>query len=203
MAVPVRADLALRVDQLGGRLRSNLARTVEAKHAGLTAAARGLPKPADILGRLAQRLDQASLGLRAGLKGLADRAAIRFGRVSGRLRREALLRDIAQRRLRVGEQGPRLRSAGARGLRDRGRALEGLSLRLESLNPKAVLGRGYALVRDAEGGLVRAAKGLSAGDRVGLEFADGGVDAVVGKSAGAGGGSKGASAPNKRQERLF
>jgi exodeoxyribonuclease VII large subunit len=40
-----------------------------------------------------------------------------------------------------------------------------------------VLQRGFALVRDGEGAMVRAAEALAAGDRLDIEFRDGRVDA--------------------------
>lgn len=46
---------------------------------------------------------------------------------------------------------------------------------LEALSPIRVLARGYAMVHDGEGKIVRRADGLSEGARVRLEFADGGA----------------------------
>src|SRR3546814_14660203 len=50
----------------------------------------------------------------------------------------------------------------------------------ESLNPKGVLRRGYALVTDTSGHVVTSAAGARAARRVSLQFADGGVDATIG-----------------------
>jgi exodeoxyribonuclease VII large subunit len=49
-----------------------------------------------------------------------------------------------------------------------------------------VLARGFALVSDAEGNLVRSAAAVSAGEGLTLEFADGGVGVVAGGEAGSG-----------------
>ena len=46
-------------------------------------------------------------------------------------------------------------------------------------SPKAVLGRGYALVQNAEGHLVTGSKQLKARDKIRIEFGDGAKDAVV------------------------
>ncbi|MGH3014371.1 MAG: exodeoxyribonuclease VII large subunit, partial [Gaiellaceae bacterium] len=51
-------------------------------------------------------------------------------------------------------------------------ALEGLAGRLRALSPRATLARGYAIVR-SEQGIVRAAEGLSPGERVDVELAEG------------------------------
>jgi exodeoxyribonuclease VII large subunit len=64
-------------------------------------------------------------------------------------------------------------------LAERKRAgLEGLAGRLRALSPRATLARGYAIVR-TEQGIVRAAQGLSPGERVDVELAEGAFGARV------------------------
>jgi exodeoxyribonuclease VII large subunit len=50
---------------------------------------------------------------------------------------------------------------------------------LASLSYHSVLGRGFALVRDASGGAVRSIAGLSPGAAIDIELADGHAAAVV------------------------
>ena len=57
--------------------------------------------------------------------------------------------------------------------------LVALSDGLRQLNPDAVLTRGYSIVRNAEGHIVRAAVGLQPGDALAVQFAEGGVDVTV------------------------
>jgi exodeoxyribonuclease VII large subunit len=57
--------------------------------------------------------------------------------------------------------------------------LAGLEQRLESLNPMAVLGRGFAVVTRPDGELVRSARQVSSGDALNIRLADGSVDAHV------------------------
>ena len=68
---------------------------------------------------------------------------------------------------------------------DRDRAqLEGLGRLLDSLDPRALLSRGYAMVRDANGAIVTtAAKARDAG-HMRLQFADGEVPVAVDGSEG-------------------
>jgi exodeoxyribonuclease VII large subunit len=206
MVTPVRAELVARIDVLRGRLRSSLVRLIQHKRSDARAAVRGLPRPDDLLGPRAQRLDSVGQALRAALKGLADRAAVRFGRVSGRLRAEALARDLTLKRKRAQELAGRASAALMRGVRREREGLERLTGRLarvgrrllpvhvgrleaaagrlEAINPKAVLARGYALVRRPDGGLARRAAELAAGDAVTLEFADDRRAAVIGEGEG-------------------
>ncbi|MCL2589366.1 MAG: exodeoxyribonuclease VII large subunit [Betaproteobacteria bacterium] len=57
--------------------------------------------------------------------------------------------------------------------------LDTLSTGLRQLNPDAVLTRGYSIVRNAEGHIVRAAAGLRLGDPLAVQFTEGGVDVMV------------------------
>jgi exodeoxyribonuclease VII large subunit len=59
------------------------------------------------------------------------------------------------------------------------RRLAALEDRLRALSPRAVLERGFALVRGPDGALVRGSAALGAGDRLTIEFARGEADAVV------------------------
>ena len=65
---------------------------------------------------------------------------------------------------------------------------------LQSLSYRNVLKRGYALVRDEEGVPVKGAASLGPGRAIGIEFADGTVDAVTGS----GGGGSGGGTPRKK-----
>jgi exodeoxyribonuclease VII large subunit len=76
--------------------------------------------------------------------------------------------------------------AGVRhGLALRRERLDGLSARLESLSPLATLGRGYAIVRHEETGvLVNSITRVDSGDRLALRVADGVFGARVEKREG-------------------
>ncbi|MGU3480312.1 exodeoxyribonuclease VII large subunit, partial [Methylobacterium sp. D48H] len=72
----------------------------------------------------------------------------------------------------------RLTQAGARGIGRRRDRLGGLAGLLGSLSYRAVLDRGYVLVRDAAGLPVRRAAEAAPAQRLSLQFADGTVTAV-------------------------
>lgn len=55
----------------------------------------------------------------------------------------------------------------------------GLARRLEGLNPLAILERGYAVVRRADGSVVRSARTVKAGERIGVRVSDGEFGAEV------------------------
>lgn len=62
---------------------------------------------------------------------------------------------------------------------ERRNALTQSSKLLVSLSYKSVLARGYAVIKDADGNLVQQRAGLSPGDSVAIEFADGAVGATI------------------------
>ena len=99
-AVPRHSDLIARMTELRERQRYAVARAVEGNRSDLRAAARGLPRPQDLLGFARQRFDAASGRLRHALRGFASEKRSRLARWQGRL--DARL--IAQRAERCHER---------------------------------------------------------------------------------------------------
>lgn len=101
---------------------------------------------------------------------------------------------VRERRQRLDEAGTRM-GHGLRFRRERiGQELRRLRSQMEALNPLAVLARGYAVVSDADGKIVRTAAHLKVGDHVRTRVVDGTFDSVVeGTDSGVSAGRKGAS----------
>ena len=64
-------------------------------------------------------------------------------------------------------------------LRERRARLDGLARQLEALSYNAILARGFALVRDADGGPLTRAADVAPGTRLSISFADGQVAATA------------------------
>ncbi|MGC9468404.1 MAG: exodeoxyribonuclease VII large subunit [Anaerolineae bacterium] len=87
---------------------------------------------------------------------------------------------VASARQRTDDLAARLESAVSRRLEIAGQRVEGLRSRLASLNPEAVLGRGYAIVWERETGeVITSARQTMPGLPLALQFKDGKVAAVV------------------------
>ncbi|MCW5724799.1 MAG: exodeoxyribonuclease VII large subunit [Maricaulaceae bacterium] len=172
MAVPVRAELMTQAGGLGQRLQTALLRFIDRRRTELKSAARALPKPDSLLAPLRQRFDYAAERLSPALRAMITRRRDRLAAVSGGLRPAALRRDLADRRRRLADAAARLPAAFRRGDDRRRSHLEALAARLNSVNYETVLSRGYVLVRDEAGALVRAGSALKAGQAVQLQFAD-------------------------------
>ncbi|MCA0208993.1 MAG: exodeoxyribonuclease VII large subunit [Proteobacteria bacterium] len=162
MAVPVRAELQAQLATWNGRMIGAASRHQSLASERLTALARHLPKREALYAPQRQRLDDAGERL--------DR--------SQRHRLTVVSERLATR-------GAALRPALLARRWDRDRAqLEGLGRLLDSLDPRALLSRGYAMVRDADGAIVTtAAKARDAG-HMRLQFADGEVPVAVDGSEG-------------------
>ena len=85
LAVPVRMELAVRVDSLARRSLACWQRGQEARRSELRAASRALPTAEELLALPRQRLDQAGTRLPRALTANAQIHHARFARVAGRL----------------------------------------------------------------------------------------------------------------------
>lgn len=207
MAVPVRADLLQSTRDLGRRVHLAERRLLDRRRSDLRSAARALPSLDALIATPRQRLDltvsrlsrslernasrhRASLvdlqrrllrlspqarmsGLRAKLDGLRDRmAAARFAS----LRSEKQAIDKARQRLNDLDMR---RGRAVAVLFEKRRARVGtLAQLLASLSYQGVLQRGYALVTNEQGQIVRRAADAKTQPRITLRFADGDLAAT-------------------------
>ncbi len=180
MAVPVRGELISYVADLGTRQRQALVRSNGSLRDRLRAAERGLPRPTDLLATARQRLDLAASRLSAGLAAAASAKRVSLARLDSRLSPRILSQRIALGRDRLEDRASRLLPAYRRTALQRNERLAGLDKLLVSLSHKSVQARGFALVSDENGQLLRSVEQLSSGQRIDIGFADGHAAAVVG-----------------------
>jgi exodeoxyribonuclease VII large subunit len=179
IATPVLAELAASLADYERRLISSGSRAVEHRRTRLSAAARGLPRPQELLGLATQRLDMASSRLTAGLqRNVAVHAHALAGPASA-LKRGLLDRPIARQRQRIEELAARLGPIVARRLVREGERLASLERQRLALDPEGPLDRGYALVKRADGSLALSARALTPAETVTLKFTDGERGAMI------------------------
>ena len=70
-------------------------------------------------------------------------------------------------------------AAGRRVIAIEAEALTTLAASLDALSPLKVLGRGYAIVRHEDGGVVRSVKEVMPGERLTLRVTDGTIDVTA------------------------
>lgn len=177
MAVPVRAELAAFVDELALRQKRAILRPVGLGRERLEARAQRLPRPEALLAPQAQKLDDLSDRLRRGLADRAMRERERLHGYAARLSAPLLLARVERVRDRLGAARlvPGLLTQRIATQRERLAALERLRLQLD---PKAPLRRGYVLVTDAQGAVVKTRGAASGQPSLTLEFEDGRLDVV-------------------------
>ncbi len=202
MAVPVRTELLAALANLEGRRQGAIARALERRRRDLTALARAMPALADLVALPRQRLDNAAELLRLKLAGFVGRKRERFGAWAARLSPATLRRAFAQKHDQLAARHIRLvqavlvRTRHAR--RDAGNVSQRLhrhlltrvtgrhrdrlaqaSRLLGSYSYQSVLERGFALVRAADGAMIRSAAAIASGDHLSIRFADGDVGAIA------------------------
>ena len=179
IATPVLAELAASLADYERRLISSGSRAVEHRRTRLSAAARGLPRPQELLGLATQRLDMASSRLTAGLqRNVAVHAHALAGPASA-LKRGLLDRPIARQRQRIEELAARLGPIVVRRLVRERERLASLERQRLALDPEGPLDRGYALVKRADGSLALSARALTPAETVTLKFTDGERGAMI------------------------
>jgi exodeoxyribonuclease VII large subunit len=179
MAVPVRSELVAAVSDRSRRLVACLMRLAEHRRNALKAASRGLPRLSDLVARPRQRLDEASGRLPRALLANARAHAMMLARVSGRLSLRQLTRQVLDARERLSSLGDRAGRVFAANVARNDDRLRRLQQVLDALSYERVLERGFALVEDEAGALVRSSKGHASGKRLSVTFADGTLPVVT------------------------
>lgn len=174
MAVPVRTELLLGVEENSQRLKRALTRTLT-RAADKLAAAR-LPRPEMLLQPVRQRLDFAAANLPKAALVLTQKARVKLSRLQ--LSPALLKSEIRANRQRLRDVAVRARPALDRLMARQKTALEAQGKMLETLSYQATLKRGYSIVRSADGQLIRSAEIASATDEFRISFADGDVTAA-------------------------
>jgi exodeoxyribonuclease VII large subunit len=176
-AVPVRADLLITVTQHGLRVATSLRRRLGSERHRFAGLTRGLPRKANILDLPRQRFDNASGRLKRALIANATVHRNWLERAGSRLRPQVVAHAAQAGRDKL----IRLDRAQARSLATllaRARAkFDGQAKLLQTLGYHNVLARGFALVRGADGAMLRRAAEVMPGSPLDIEFADGHVSA--------------------------
>jgi exodeoxyribonuclease VII large subunit len=133
----------------------------------------------DGIHRRAQKVDEQSFRLEKAERQLLERWHRRAEMVASAVRHYDARRRLAGIRQELEALVANLAAAARRGLLENRGVLDRQTASLEALSPVAILNRGYALVFDGEGQLVKDAARLAAGDEVSARLARGRIRARV------------------------
>lgn len=125
------------------------------------------------------RLESAATRARHGLQTRAGRARVAYSPLAGRLRPGLLATPISQGRRHLEAATARMEPAYVRIVEARRARLDGIAKLLNSVSYQQVLARGFALVKDAEGNLVRTSTDVKPGDALTIDVAQGSIAVTV------------------------
>jgi len=172
-AVPVRAELQAQMLESQQRLFVSAQRLMQRHSLHLQGLGRGLGDPKRLLENAMQKVDHLSSRLERGLQSWLDRRVARVNEQAAKISPRALLNKIADAQRHIKNFAERLVNTETKILKDRATRLANLSSLLESLSFERVLDRGYAVVFDAQGGIVSSAKAAEKEGGLKIRFRDG------------------------------
>jgi exodeoxyribonuclease VII large subunit len=178
-AVPKYSELIETLEKYMVRKRTAVRRVLSDVRTHLKASSRGLPKLQDLIALPRQRFDAVDRRLSRALLANTRAHGTRLARVSGRLAPGPILQKHSRCRERLGVLDRRSGQALLNRIAVRRRDLDGTAALLKSLGYQSVLSRGFALVRDETGAMVRRAASISAGAALNIEFSDGQIGAIA------------------------
>jgi exodeoxyribonuclease VII large subunit len=174
---PPRAELLAHVASLVARVSRCARRELQGRMQHVDLLARRMVHPARRLEAQRRVLEQLELRLARASEQRLEDARWRVAHLLERSR--ARLPNVAVLGERVHDLAERTRHASARRLDTHVARIESLVRALSHLGPDAVLARGYAIVRRADGTVVRDVGVLAPGDPVGVRVARGSAHATV------------------------
>jgi exodeoxyribonuclease VII large subunit len=179
MAVPVLRDCVEATLALQSRMLRASARRMENERRHLQALSRALPRPDSLFALPRQRFDAVSGGLRGALIRNLQRHRAAFVQAGALLRPRIVAAEIAKARDGAAELDARLGRVFRHGVGVLGARLENAARLLDSVSYRAVLARGFALVRGPDGTFRRRAAAVIPGEMLILAFADGDAQALA------------------------
>lgn len=178
MAVPVLRDCAQHLGALHQRQLRSISRAMDQRQRQLAGLARSLPRLDSLFALPRQRFDACSGRLRQALFVNLQRHSGRLARLTSMLRPRVIRDEIEREYECLSDYGARMQRAFGHRTRRAEASLEGCARMLESLSYRAILARGFVLVRGTGGVLRRRASAVDQGERLTLTFADGEIKAV-------------------------
>jgi exodeoxyribonuclease VII large subunit len=136
----------------------------------------------DLIGRRQQRLDELVFRLASAERRRLQEYRTRLDTASARVRARDLRRTLDAMRRDLAAHTSALASAARSDLARRRARFEGLRATLEALSPLNILERGYALVFDARGNLVKDARQVKPGNEIRARVSRGTIAATVKKT---------------------
>jgi exodeoxyribonuclease VII large subunit len=177
LASPARAELIVRVAALRTVLAGRVAHKIENGMQHVDQLLRRMVHPGQSLQNQRELLAQLGQRLRTAYARVMERQ--RWQLLDLRQRQRAALPPLVEWNRRVGEARARLALAWRNRSARADAEMRALGAHLAHLDPRGVLQRGYSVVRDSSGAILRSAGTLSVGDTVDITFSQGGAESRI------------------------
>jgi len=177
LASPARADLIARITALRAGLSGRAARKIEDSMQQVDQLLRRMVHPGQKLQNQRDLLAQLTQRLRTACARVLERQ--RWQLLDLNQRQRAALPPLPEWNRRVAAARARLALAWRNRIEHAEAEMRALGAHLAHLDPRAVLQRGYSVVRDSSGAILRSAGTLLPGDAVDITFSQGGAEARV------------------------
>ena len=172
-AVPVRADLMGWLSSMDERRVRSLSASLEIKRQRLKDLSRGLPAPDELVAMSTQRLDSISERLPRALITVSNNKRTMLLQTSAGLRRSLLKNKLVDRSEAINRFVKSIQSNMKVIIQRNQSALESLERLRQTLGYEATLQRGYAVIRNENGGIVTSVKVADVSKSLEIEFQDG------------------------------
>jgi exodeoxyribonuclease VII large subunit len=179
LAVPVRTELLAQSLDFERRLLRCFTKGMDDRRRHLGQLTRVLPRPEQLFAQPRQRLDVAGDNLAKALRRNLQEHRRALIETATLLRPSRITRQVSLYRERTDTLSRRLARAARLRLVDADRRLDAVDRLLETVSYRAVLERGFALVRGEDGIIRRRAGQVGKGEQIALTFADGERKAVA------------------------
>jgi exodeoxyribonuclease VII large subunit len=181
LVVPDQRAWLRQLADMQAQLRSAVVRRIAAGSSLLVQLGGRLSRshPGYMLRQNEQRLDELRQRLTGSMQHLLAMRRLEISGAASQLRAYGPAARLGAAVLHVGTLHQRLGAATARSLQATSSRLAVAAGRLQAISPLATLGRGYAIVQDAAGGIVRDAGKLQPGDTISARLARGTLTAKV------------------------
>lgn len=197
IAVPVRTELLAQMLDLQKRNLNCYSRGLTDRRRNLQHLSRALPRADQLFANARQRFDTASDKLGSALRRNLQEHRRAFIEAATLLRPKPLRERIGNCTERTKSLAHRMERCHRARLETDRKRLENAARMLESISYRAVLERGFVLVRGSDGKVKRRAGAIAFGEHLSLTFADGEKN-VIAEGAGAHGPARKPRAPGKQ-----
>ena len=186
MVIRSQQEVEEQVERLDGRLEKALRYRLLIGRQRLTELAQhgAFGRMMDLIRRRQQKVDDLTYRLRHAERGLLETQRRRFDHLAAAVRHYDLRMVLSGIRKELDAKVASMGAAGRSLLQQKRARLEQLTSQMEALSPVAILERGYALVFDASGKLVKDAAQVNAGEDISARLARGEISATVKKKSG-------------------